>query len=201
MKNFYYLKTEPYNFEGLNSSFFDTSYDAVKEYRHPFRQLKNVEIPPYFYSFFIDNSLLDKKEILRANWFKLRPYSSGPIHLDGVPPLQDTWGLNWFINWEDTYMQWFNSLKDGNWYQTFNKNGGITWTDEDVELIESVELNRPCFVNINKPHRMTNKGSNWRFCMSLRIFKTVSIDGESVFRPISTEEMFNRLSSRNLLEL
>ena len=33
MKNFYYLKTDPYNFEGLPSSFFDVSYNAVKEYK------------------------------------------------------------------------------------------------------------------------------------------------------------------------
>jgi hypothetical protein len=203
MKNFYYLKTDPYDFKGLNSSFFDTSTDTVKNYKHPFRQLADFELPPYFYSFFIKNSLLAKDEILRANWFKLRPHSSGPIHLDGAPPIQDTWGLNWFINWKDTYMQWFNSTTEGNWYKTFNRHGGITWNDADVELIESVELNKPCFVNISKPHRMVNNSDVWRFCMSLRIFKVnLSEDtGESVCAPISKEEMFNRLISQNLLEL
>ena len=52
LKNFYYLKTDPYNFEGLPSSLFDVSYTAVKEYKHPFRQLTDIEIPPYFNSFF-----------------------------------------------------------------------------------------------------------------------------------------------------
>jgi hypothetical protein len=202
MRNFYYLNTDVYNFEGLNNSFFDTSYNTVKEYKHPFRQLTQIEIPPYFYSFFINNNLLDNNEVIRANWFKLRPYSSGPIHLDGVPPLQDTWGLNWFINWKDTYMQWFKSKKEGNWYQTFNKNGGMTWSEEEVELTESVELNKPCFVNIDGPHRMMSKSSDWRFCMSVRIFRTVSDDaGTSVIRPISKEEMFERLSAKNLLQL
>lgn len=203
MKNFYYLNTDVYNFEGLNSSFFDTSYTAVKNYRHPFRQLADFELPPYFYSFFNDNSLLDKNEILRANWFKLRPHSSGPIHLDGAPPLQDTWGLNWFINWEDTYMQWFNSLKEGNWYKTFNKHGGVTWNDDEVELIESVELNKPCFVNISKPHRMVNNSNVWRFCMSLRISKIdyLTDAGLESANTITKEEMFDRLKDKNLLEL
>ena len=69
MKNFYYLKTDPYEFKGLPKSFFDVSPDIVKNYKHPFRQLKDVEIPPYFYSFFINNNLLDKNEIIRSNWF------------------------------------------------------------------------------------------------------------------------------------
>lgn len=201
MKNFYYLNTDLYNFEGLPESFFDVSPETVEDYRHPFRQLKNVEIPSYFYSFFIKHRLLSKNETIRANWFKLRPWASGPIHLDGVPPLHDTWGLNWFINWNNTYMQWFESKKDGDWYPTFNKNGGITWTEEEVELIESVELSRPCFVNISGPHRMTSKSNDWRFCISLRIFKRQLIDGKSVVQSITKEEMFERLSSRHLLEL
>ena len=203
MKNFYYLNTDVYNFEGLKNSFFDTSYTAVKNYRHPFRQLTDFELPPYFYSFFIDNSLLDKNEILRANWFKLRPHSSGPIHLDGVPPLQDTWGLNWFINWKDTYMQWFKSKKEGVWYSTFNTRGGITWTEEEVELVESVELSKPCFVNIDRPHRMVSKSNDWRFCISVRISKIdyLTDAGLELANTITKEEMFDRLKDKNLLEL
>jgi hypothetical protein len=202
MKNFYYLKTDPYNFEGLPSSLFDVSHTAVKEYKHPFRQLTDIEIPPYFNSFFTDNHLLDKNEIIRANWFKLRPHSSGPIHLDGIQTLQDTWGLNWFINWKDTYMQWFKPKKEGVWYPTFNSRGGITWTEEEVELVESVELNNPCFVNIDGPHRMMSKSDDWRFCISVRIFKTVILEdiGKSVVRTIPKEEMFERLSAQNLIE-
>ena len=203
MKNFYYLKTEPYNFDNMSSVFFETDHLSDNN-PHPFRSLESDKIPSYFHLFFSNHGLLEKNEVIRANWFRLRPHSVGPIHLDGVPPRHDTWGLNWFIHWENTYMEWFLTKTQGDWYKTFSdKSGGIKWEDNDVDLVESLELNRPCFVKIDQPHRMISKSNTWRFCMSVRISKIYhrTDAGLELANTITKEEMFNRLKDKNLLEL
>jgi uncharacterized FlaG/YvyC family protein len=49
---------------------------------------------------------------------------------------------------------------------------------------------------------MMSKSNDWRFCISVRIFKTVILEdiGKTVVRTIPKEEMFERLSAQTLIE-
>ncbi len=193
-RNFYYLKTFPNLENEIPSAWFDIRPELVKDFKHPFKQISNDYIPMSVVNFFNEHRLVEQDEMLRCNWFKLRPKSSGPIHLDGVPEKKDTWAINWFLNWENTFMEWFKPIKDARHYETFNTSkSALKWEEDEVDLLESVELNRPCLVNIDTPHRMKSKSETWRFCLSTRI------TNEKTGLPILQDDIFKRLAAASLI--
>lgn len=103
------------------------------------------------------------------------PRSRLPAHIDGQP-VSVPFGLNFpVLNCEGTEMRWYK-VRDSDiepWKQHseqgyMSSSRLVDGAADRAELLDSVEITRPCFVRNDIMHSVENPRNTWRIMLSIR---------------------------------
>lgn len=164
MNNFF----QPLNFPNFNFKFPDE--DPSVGQKMFFANSKDV-LPDDYVSFFNDVFNLKITFLLV---FQQKPKTQSNIHLDGLnnnPNVRHT-AVNYVITNTNSYMSWYNVLKESKTYIFYPNKTIVTHYEENM-------VNEACRNNISQfnivrtdvPHKIVNNGDTTRWCVSVRFDK------------------------------
>lgn len=174
--------------EDLNQEFsfplsFDVKFDELKEEdvdkvkslrgAHPFFNATNFTIPESIHIVVNDVGLTI--DPLKSFLFKLDPFDTGPIHLDGDPTLNKLrkCGMNFSWGNEDTCMQWFVNKNP----TTTSLYAGIVLPHFDpvtTKMLYSTKLKGGNLVHLEYPHRVRSLSQSLRISLSIGFKEDIS---------------------------
>jgi hypothetical protein len=116
--------------------------------------------------------------ITYAILFIQQPKSECSIHVDGINPTREghpDWALNIPITESDAEMSWYEGV-----YSLNTKDSqGLPYLDIEwlhgPNLAKTVKVDKPMFVNIDKPHKVVNFSNHVRMILSVRFSPDISI--------------------------
>ena len=110
-------------------------------------------------------------QIINAIVFIQEPKSECSIHVDGLHPDRKgapNWSLNIPLTESDAEMTWY----DGPYSLNIKDSQGLPYLDIDWQyqpnLVETIKVDKPVIVNINKPHKVVNLSNHVRMILSIR---------------------------------
>ena len=109
--------------------------------------------------------------VLAAELFYTAPYNILPWHIDMNPP-RDNVKLN-FVWGSDSHEMQFGEIKDFSPLRNTSILGEsspyVEFLPPQIEVKNKVQLTFPALVNSGRPHRVVNKSSQGRWCLSIII--------------------------------
>lgn len=110
-------------------------------------------------------------QLINAIVFIQEPNSECSIHVDGLHPDRKgapNWALNIPLTESDAEMTWY----DGPYSLNIKDSQGLPYLDIDWQyqpnLVETIKVDKPVIVNINKPHKVVNLSNHVRMILSIR---------------------------------